>query len=212
MKKFILFCIAAVFCGNAMAQDQKAKLVGADITLEAANQSTELVLSIEAVNEEAVGAIAQVIITCPEGIEIQKNDRGRYTCTKGELWSPDHAATIQAKEDGSVVVIIKNEYGDPFEAASGTLITLPVKVGDVEDGIYNIELSSIVIGTNDNPSVKLNPEATEGVVKVTIGDVTGINSLKADNSNEPAFNLAGQQVGKNYKGIVVKNGKKTLVK
>ena len=41
---------------------------------------------------------------------------------------------------------------------------------------------------------------------------TGINSLNADNSNEPAFNLAGQQVGKNYKGIVVKNGKKTLVK
>lgn len=26
------------------------------------------------------------------------------------------------------------------------------------------------------------------------------------------FNLAGQQVGKNYKGVVIKNGKKMVIK
>ena len=27
-----------------------------------------------------------------------------------------------------------------------------------------------------------------------------------------SFNLAGQQVGKNYKGVVIKNGKKMVIK
>ena len=54
-------------------------------------------------------------------------------------------------------------------------------------------------------------ENETGTIKVTVA-ATGINSLNADDSNEPAFNLAGQKVGKNYKGIVVKNGKKTIVK
>ena len=50
-----------------------------------------------------------------------------------------------------------------------------------------------------------------------IDDVaTGINSI--DNSqltidnDAPAYNLAGQKVGKGYKGIVVKNGKKVVIK
>ena len=50
-----------------------------------------------------------------------------------------------------------------------------------------------------------------------IDDVaTGINSidngqLTMDN-DAPAYNLAGQKVGKDYKGIVIKNGKKVVIK
>ena len=49
------------------------------------------------------------------------------------------------------------------------------------------------------------------------GETTGINAL--DNltnspfdNNAPMYNLAGQKVGKNYKGIVIVNGKKVLKK
>lgn len=43
---------------------------------------------------------------------------------------------------------------------------------------------------------------------------TGINSINADKANtrDVRFNLAGQRVGKDYKGVVVVNGKKMLVK
>ena len=45
----------------------------------------------------------------------------------------------------------------------------------------------------------------------TDNDATGIHSLNADlNSNETIYNLAGQRVGKNYKGIVIENGKKIM--
>lgn len=50
-------------------------------------------------------------------------------------------------------------------------------------------------------------------VKVTTG-TTGIKDVKAAaNADEAAtYNMAGQKVGKNYKGIVIKNGKKTVQK
>lgn len=50
-----------------------------------------------------------------------------------------------------------------------------------------------------------------------IGDavVTGISSVKAEEGradNDALYNLAGQKVGKDYKGIVIKNGKKIIKK
>ena len=45
--------------------------------------------------------------------------------------------------------------------------------------------------------------------------VTGIEAIDFNNAllgNEPSYNLAGQRVAKNYKGIVVRNGKKTINK
>ena len=41
---------------------------------------------------------------------------------------------------------------------------------------------------------------------------TGISSLKVANENCAIYNLAGQQVDKNYKGVVIQNGKKFVIK
>ena len=42
-------------------------------------------------------------------------------------------------------------------------------------------------------------------------DATGIDNVNANlNHSEATFNLAGQRVGKDYKGIVVTKGKKAL--
>lgn len=51
------------------------------------------------------------------------------------------------------------------------------------------------------------------IVKIINDPTTGINNISVDPSdNTPAYNLAGQRVGKDYKGVVIKNGKKILVK
>ncbi len=42
--------------------------------------------------------------------------------------------------------------------------------------------------------------------------VESINATKADNPNAPIYNLAGQQVTKSYKGVVIQNGKKMIQK
>ncbi len=42
---------------------------------------------------------------------------------------------------------------------------------------------------------------------------SGINTIKANTDvNAPVYNLAGQQVEKSYKGLVIKNGKKVINK
>lgn len=43
-------------------------------------------------------------------------------------------------------------------------------------------------------------------------DPSGIKSVVNTTASDATFNLAGQRVSKNYKGIVVKNGKKSVVK
>ena len=57
-------------------------------------------------------------------------------------------------------------------------------------------------------------EGAQLTIKVSQGDVSGITATKASVkvSNAPAYNLAGQRVGKNYKGLVVKDGVKFLNK
>ena len=46
------------------------------------------------------------------------------------------------------------------------------------------------------------------------GETTGISSVenKVENADAPVYNLAGQLVGKDYKGLVIKNGKKFVIK
>lgn len=46
------------------------------------------------------------------------------------------------------------------------------------------------------------------------GTLVGISNLtvEAENADAPAYNLAGQRVSKNYRGVVVKNGKKLIQK
>ena len=48
------------------------------------------------------------------------------------------------------------------------------------------------------------------LIDTTTG-ISKVENLKVAQDGK-CFNLAGQQVGKNYKGIVIKNGKKVIVK
>ena len=61
------------------------------------------------------------------------------------------------------------------------------------------------------------PATTTANVRLGIiadGEATGIESVndEAGKANDAIYNMAGQRVGNGYKGIVIKNGKKILVK
>jgi len=62
--------------------------------------------------------------------------------------------------------------------------------------------------------IRLDAGATNGAKEFNIiENTTGISSVKAaENGNATLYNLAGQKVSSNYSGIVVKNGKKFMVK
>ena len=52
------------------------------------------------------------------------------------------------------------------------------------------------------------------VVKFTPNSSSGITTISSDKSlkDAPAYNLAGQKVGKDYKGVIIKAGKKYIQK
>ena len=75
-----------------------------------------------------------------------------------------------------------------------------------------------VTWTGDKNSVEFKtPDHQVRVKKITVtlkNDPTGINEVSngAVNENAPIYNLAGQRVSKDYKGVVVQNGKKFIKK
>lgn len=76
-------------------------------------------------------------------------------------------------------------------------------------GFYKVETaSSVMIGAN---RAYLTPSVAMAAAKINIeySEVTGITSIKtATIENDVMYNLAGQKVGNDYRGIVIKNGYK----
>ena len=58
------------------------------------------------------------------------------------------------------------------------------------------------------------PELVSGyLVSINGKDAASVNAVKLDqNTNAPAYNLSGQQVSGSYRGLVIKNGRKFMVK
>lgn len=61
---------------------------------------------------------------------------------------------------------------------------------------------------------KLSGNVVKELAPISAPIPTGINNITTDATleNAPAFNLAGQKVGKAYKGVVIKAGKKFVQK
>lgn len=59
-----------------------------------------------------------------------------------------------------------------------------------------------------------SPKAAFFSLGTNFGETTGISSVenKVEKADAPVYNLAGQLVGKDYKGLVIKNGKKFVIK
>ena len=78
-----------------------------------------------------------------------------------------------------------------------------VKVGDVVvvQGLLQKYVKNDVI----TPEVAQN-----GKILTVNGQITGITIIKAAQAEAPLYNLAGQRVDANYKGVVIKNGQKMI--
>ncbi len=111
-----------------------------------------------------------------------------------------------------------------------TTFTVPSEANGMQSIAFNMAeikaacdytITNVVWKLEDNTETLINETGVENfIVKEGAGtephvyvDPTGINSAVVDsNVSTAAYNLAGQRVSNSYKGIVVKNGKKFIVK
>ena len=63
-----------------------------------------------------------------------------------------------------------------------------------------------------NLSFTMYGEGDSLIDKLKGGDETAINAVKATKADDAIYNLNGQRVNASYKGLVIQNGKKVVIK
>lgn len=153
--------------------------------------------------EEKTITLEEIKGVVPAGVPVLlKGDANKvYALDKAEGGSPvstdlkfsDGTATSTAETAVYGLATVNGQDGF-YKASNGK--TIPVKCAYLE--VANSAASSVKCFSLGDHS----------------GSTTGITSVKneAAGNNAPMYNLAGQLVDKGYKGIVIKNGKKIVLK
>lgn len=101
-------------------------------------------------------------------------------------------------------------------SASTDAVTLyALSTVDGVTAFYPVKKNSAIPAKRCYLEVKsTSPKAAFYSLGTNFGETTGISSVenKVEKADAPVYNLAGQLVGKDYKGLVIKNGKKFVIK
>ena len=109
---------------------------------------------------------------------------------------------IWAYDNNSRARVWANEFGIPTGISSSEKFT---------DKFYDV---TAIYGTDIKSNISINQLNVTKAVK-EVEAPTGIKQItnsQKQTANSPIYNLAGQRVDTNYKGLVIKNGKKTINK
>ena len=127
--------------------------------------------------------------------------------TEGETADGDFIPGYQpAREDGS-----KKLNCHPTDGCSHLTIPAPTDMPTGEDGLYEMTVRVLVYGIPNTKALALHN------VTINLGDGTGTGIAGVEvkdevDANAPVYNIAGQRVSKDAKGLVIVNGKKYLRK
>ena len=123
--------------------------------------------------------------------------------------------TLEDRPDG-IGWVIREYTGDPEAATAGNglgVLYFPVAAGCsylASATGSKISWSGIYFSETEAASVKVASDEAEFVL---VGGEAGISTVKATaENNSVIYNIAGQKVSKDYKGLVIKNGKKMIQK
>lgn len=134
--------------------------------------------------------------TNPEGMG------GHWNGVTDETWTTTNDAGYRPdRNDGS-----KKLNGENCV----THFTIPIT--NVPEDAYGITVRVYVYGISSNKQMLIHNVKINGGVKGKY--VTGISTVKSEAAakDAPTYNLAGQKVSKDFKGVVIKNGKKSILK
>lgn len=110
--------------------------------------------------------------------------------------------TYYISDDGTTDNALYVYRGKSFNGAKFTK-DFYLKKGD------KVKILGILKNYTYNSTTTPEVDANSKLISVN-GATAGVNNVKMDNTNAdaPCYNLAGQRVSKNYKGVVIQNGKK----
>ena len=190
--------ISAIFEGN---DEYEAQTVSYTLTVKAAAEEGGGETVDISNTPETAYTVAKAIelIAAGEGLSTKVYVKGTISYIK-EISTQYGNATYDISDDGTTsnaLTVYRGYYlgGEKFTAGD------ELEVGD--DVVVYGQLKLY------NTSNQIN---TGSSIYSVNGVTTGVNGITTDeaDTNAPVFNLAGQRVNDNFKGVVIKNGKKFM--
>ena len=143
----------------------------------------------------------------------------KLTITDGETAVPTKVTVADLKSDKYLCDLVTVENANIISETSGTYTNQYLTNGTDKVMIYDKFKTKTSITDGEGFDVtgilvkaKLSGNIIKELAPISAPVPTGINNITTDaaDDNAPAYNLAGQKVGKEYKGVVIKAGKKFI--
>lgn len=157
----------------------------------------------------------------PEAAKSTNTSAEKLTITDGEVAVPTKVTVADLATDKYLCDLVTVENVNITTEEEGTHTNNYLVSGDDKVMIYDKFKTNVTISEGEGFDVtgvlvtaKLSGKIVKELAPISAPVPTGINNIttEATDANAPAYNLAGQRVGKNAKGVLIKNGKKYVVK
>ena len=157
----------------------------------------------------------------PEAAKSTNTSAEKLTITDGEAAVPTKVTVADLATDKYLCDLVTVENVNITTEEEGNYTNNYLVSGDDKVMIYDKFKTNVTISEGEGYDVtgvlvtaKLSGKIVKELAPISAPVPTGINNIttEATDANAPVYNLSGQRVGKNAKGVLIKNGKKYVVK
>lgn len=157
----------------------------------------------------------------PEAAKSTNTSAEKLTITDGEAAVPTKVTVADLTSNKYLCDLVTVENANIISETSGDYTNQYLTNGTDKVMIYDKFKTNVTISEGEGYDVtgvlvtaKLSGNIVKELAPISAPVATGINHISAavDSADAPVYNLSGQRVGKNAKGVLIKNGKKYVVK
>ncbi len=183
--------------------------------------NTDLELNVNQVINGTVEVKYTLFNELPEATKTANTSAEKLTITDGETAVPTKVTVADLTSNKYLCDLVTVENANIISETSGTYTNQYLTNGTDKVMIYDKFKTKTNITDGEGFDVtgvlvtaKLSGKIVKELAPISALVPTGINNIttEATDANAPAYNLSGQRVGKNAKGVLIKNGKKYVVK
>ena len=183
--------------------------------------NTDLELNVNQILNGTVEVKYSPFNDMPEAAKSTNTSAEKLTITDGEAAVPTKVTVADLATDKYLCDLVTVENVNITTEEEGNYTNNYLVSGDDKVMIYDKFKTNVTISDGEGFDVtgvlvtaKLSGKIVKELAPISAPVPTGINNIttEATDANAPAYNLSGQRVGKNAKGVLIKNGKKYVVK
>lgn len=183
--------------------------------------NTDLELNVNQVINGTVEVTYSPFNELPEATKTANTSAEKLTITDGEAAVPTKVTVADLTSNKYLCDLVTVENANIISETSGSYTNQYLTNGTDKVMIYDKFKTKTNITDGEGFDVtgifvtaKLSGNIIKELAPISAPVPTGINNIttEATDANAPAYNLSGQCVGKNAKGVLIKNGKKYVVK